>query len=409
MSNQQIVLLTSKYPPPFFGGSRRMLFEIFSRFSEHELTIFTKHVDDSVCEKLQDGPRLIRRSYIFDPLKAAGFLQRKFRAVRLVVFLTLDTLWYCSRRHPSCIVVGEYHLVGLTALVLKRLLGLPFVLFIYGEEVTKLKQHGGWHWKELQILIQSADRIITISHFTEHLLKELRVDASRISVVFPSVDINRFHPDINAVDFRSKMGASDERILLTVSRLAERKGQAEVIRALPQVMEHVPKVRYIMIGPDPFGLSESLLKLAKTLKVEQLVTYLGVIDENDLPQAYAACDVFIMAAHEVAADLDTEGFGMVFVEANACGKPVIGGRAGGTVDAIEDGKSGLLVDAANIDELSRAIITLLTDQAYAQQLGEYGQERVMAKFTWDRVFAQVRDVIHQTTRRLGRQVISQPD
>lgn len=398
MSKSHFVLLTKKYPPPFTGGSRRFLYEVFSRFSNDQLTVFTKPASPESHQELREGPRLIRRRYIYDYLTPAGRVYRKFRALRMHVLVPIDLFWYSLRRRPACLILGEFYPFGLTAIVLKRLLKLPYVVFAYGEELAGFEQNGGRRWTGLKATLRNADRVMAISSFTVHQLKKMGVDPDRISLAFPAVDSHYFHPQINAAAFRSGLGSQNDKILVTISRLSERKGQAEVIRVLPRVLAHVPELRYVMIGPDPKNHSPKLLELAKTLGIENHVTYLGAIDEADIPKAYAACDVFVMAAHEVPETKDIEGFGMVFLEANACGKPVIGGRAGGTVDAIEDGKSGLLVDATNPDELAHAIITLLTDSEYAQQLGHYGRERVVERFNWDKTVSDVKQAVSEVAR-----------
>jgi glycosyltransferase involved in cell wall biosynthesis len=171
-------------------------------------------------------------------------------------------------------------------------------------------------------------------------------------------------------------GSRGEYTLLSVARIdanEQYKGVDQVIRALPQVTAQVGDVRYVIAGD---GTDRPRLEnLAQSLGVSDKVQFLGHVVPDALKQLYAECDVFVMPSEK-------EGFGIVFLEAMSCGKPVIGGRHGGTPEIIVEGETGLLVDHHNLPELAEAIICLLRDDKARSRMGKAGLERLQERFTY---------------------------
>ena len=181
--------------------------------------------------------------------------------------------------------------------------------------------------------------------------------------------------------------AADAPVVLTAARLMERKGVDTVIRALPEVLRASPTAVYLVAGT---GADEARLRrLTEELGLKSRVRFLGDASHEALVNYYHACDVFVMPNRGVEETGETETFGVVFLEANACGKPVIGGRVGGVLDAIEDGESGLLVDPTDVQAVATAIVRFLNDPEYARQVGERGRRRARERFSWDRNAAEV--------------------
>jgi phosphatidylinositol alpha-1,6-mannosyltransferase len=242
-----------------------------------------------------------------------------------------------------------------------------------------------------RVVSRKAHRVIAISKFTEREVVKLGVEPDRIVVITPGVDVEPFMTEQNVGELRAGMGLEDCKVILTVGRLTKRKGHAQVIKALPSVLKAVPNARYLIVGTD-MGEEENLRALAKTLDLEDHVLFVGHVSMEDLPKYYHLCDLFVMANYELEHSRDTEGFGIVFLEANACGKPVLGGRAGGVEDAVIDGETGLLVDATDTNELSQTLLRLLMDREYSTLLGTNGRRRVVKSSSWDAKAEQARQV-----------------
>jgi phosphatidylinositol alpha-1,6-mannosyltransferase len=203
------------------------------------------------------------------------------------------------------------------------------------------------------------------------------------------VDPDRFRPDADVSALRRRHAWAGKRVILTLARVVERKGHDLVIRALPRIREQVSEVRYVIAGPDDGGETDRLRGLAEELGVGHAVEFTGGLSADEIPLYYNACEVYVMPSREVTRTGDTEGFGITFLEANACGKPVIGGRSGGVVDALEDGVTGFLVDPTDAEDLANRIILLLSDPELASRMGRAGRARVVASYSWARIAAEL--------------------
>jgi phosphatidylinositol alpha-1,6-mannosyltransferase len=159
-----------------------------------------------------------------------------------------------------------------------------------------------------------------------------------------------------------------------------------VIRALPCIAQKIPAVKYIIVGTGEE--QAALQRLAQDMGVQERVVLVGQVPDAELAAYYSASNVFIMPNRQIGPDI--EGFGIVFLEAGAAGKPVIGGKSGGTRDAILEGVTGLRVDGTSIEDIVATVMTLLSEPDKARAMGEYGRRRVEAEFTWESVVRRIR-------------------
>jgi phosphatidylinositol alpha-1,6-mannosyltransferase len=227
-----------------------------------------------------------------------------------------------------------------------------------------------------------ADRIIANSEFTRDLVVDLDVSPEKVVLNHSGVNIEQFRPDMETTDLKDVIGLADgQKLILSVGRLSRRKGFDHVIRALPALQEQGIDFRYVVIG---IGQDREYLEsLALREGVAERVHLLGSITAEDLPRWYNLADVFVMPNREINGD--TEGFGLVFLEAAACRKPAIAGNAGGTGAALVHEETGLRVDGASVPAIAEALTRVLTDEQYASRLGEAGYDRALAEYSWDRV------------------------
>lgn len=239
-------------------------------------------------------------------------------------------------------------------------------------------------------VLTRVDRLFPVSRYTGGLLERAGVAPERMTVLPNGADPDRFSPG-DAPAMRKRLGVAGRRVALSVCRLVPRKGLDTVLRALPRVAEAVPEVLYLIGGDGPDR--PRLEALAREVGVAERVRFLGKIPDADLPDHFRASDVFVMPSR-----LDppqVEGFGLVFLEANACGKPVIGACTGGIPDAIAEGETGLLVAPDDAGALADAMIRVLADPDLARRLGEQGRARVLGGFTWD----HLADRLHEAMAR----------
>lgn len=236
--------------------------------------------------------------------------------------------------------------------------------------------------------LSQVDAALPVSRYTAAFLRALGVPPNRVHVVPNGTDPDRFRPQPEA-RVRNRLDLDDRSVLLTVGRLVPRKGVDTVLHALPYVAEKIPNVTYLVVGTGPDR--KRLERLARHLQIQNRVHFLGEVPHDELPDFYSAADLFVMPARE--APPDVEGFGLVFLEANACGTPVVGARTGGIPDAIAEGKTGLLVPAGTPAPLAEALTQLLTDPARLTALGERGRRRAVQEASWDHVVDALFDTL----------------
>ena len=224
-----------------------------------------------------------------------------------------------------------------------------------------------------------AARITANSEHTRDRLIRLGVSAEKVAIVHPGVDTARYAPDPAAGEgVRRELGLGGRPVLLTVARLAPNKGHGRVLELLPRLREKLPDLVYVVVGGG--GLRDALERRAEELGVREMVRFAGSVP--DVRPYYNACDVFVMASTPTAGGAKAgEGFGMAYVEAGACGKPVIASTSGGGAEIVVDGETGLSVTATDDVGLERALSELLTRPDWAQSLGEKARQRVQ-RYDW---------------------------
>jgi phosphatidylinositol alpha-1,6-mannosyltransferase len=228
--------------------------------------------------------------------------------------------------------------------------------------------------------LASADLVLAGSRYAAELALGLGVAEERVTVTRYGTDPERFRP-LDASLLRMRHGLGGRPVVLTIARLVPRKGIDSVLAALPAVRRAVPDVVYVVAGEGPDR--ERLESIAQSEGVEDRVRFVGSIADEELPLWYSLGDVFAMPSRSEPPDV--EGFGIVFLEAAACERPVVATRAGGIPDAVSDGISGLLVEPGDRDGLAKALGDLLLDAPRRAELGRRARERVLAELTWEKI------------------------
>jgi phosphatidylinositol alpha-1,6-mannosyltransferase len=207
----------------------------------------------------------------------------------------------------------------------------------------------------------------------------------------PGVDVSRFHPGCGGAELRESLGLSGVPVVTCVSRLVPRKGQDTLIRAWPRVRAAVPDAVLLLVGGGPDR--DRLRALAGSLGVGEAVRFTGPVPWATIPPYVELGDVFAMPCRTRRFGLEPEALGIVFLEAAACGLPVVAGDSGGTEDAVRHGETGYLVDPYNPVAVAVRLIALLRDPALARRLGTRGREWVASEWTWDRAGAELRSAL----------------
>jgi phosphatidylinositol alpha-1,6-mannosyltransferase len=234
----------------------------------------------------------------------------------------------------------------------------------------------------LRRIASNTDVMTYLGDYTRtRLAKAVAPYDDRLRRLVPGVDTSLFRPDAGGTELRASLGLSDRRVVVCVSRLMPRKGQDSLIRALPAVRRRVPDAALVLVGGGPSR--DRLRRLAQDEGVGEHVIFTGSVDHAELPAWYGVGDVFAMPCRERLGGIDVEGLGMVFLEAAACGLPVVAGVSGGSVDAVREGDTGHVVDGREVGGLAATISELLGDQERAAAMGARGRQWVSDAWSWE--------------------------
>jgi phosphatidylinositol alpha-1,6-mannosyltransferase len=218
-----------------------------------------------------------------------------------------------------------------------------------------------WSYKQ-------AQEIIVPSQFTKEMINKYANENYNISIIHNGVNFSRFEkqPDISKLQKKY----ANKKIILTVGGLIPRKGQDMVIQALPKIKEKHPDVKYLLAGSG--RMLEDWQLLAKKLDLENYVEFLGKIKADEVNKWFYLCDIYVHTP--IVANLSFEGFGIVYIEASACGKPIVASDAGGIRDAVVDNQTGLIAKDRDVDDIANKIIQLLDNQNLREQMGHAGRQ-----------------------------------
>lgn len=247
---------------------------------------------------------------------------------------------------------------------------------------TEFGRRPDWELRLTRWSFQRASAVVCVSDYTRSRMHALGICPACDRVIPNGADERRFYPmDTDAVrQLRVRTGDLEAEILLTVGRLCDRKGQDVVIRALPAVLKQRPRVHYMMAGlPEK---EAELRKIADDTGVSAHIHFLGPVVADVLPAVYNACDVFVLTSRH-APDGSIEGYGIAAVEAALCGKPSVVTRGSGLQEAIEPGRTGLLVAEDSPEETGAALLELLGDREKRLRMGSAARARALSEQTWD--------------------------
>lgn len=286
--------------------------------------------------------------------------------------------------------VGQILPLGTVALALKTKYNIPYIFYAHGLDITLPQKI--YHKKKLmRKIIANASGIVANSNFTKDELVKLGANPEKIIVVYPCPNLEPEQISEWIIkEIKEAHELIDKKIILTVGRLVKRKGHDMVIKALPDILKRVPDAIYVIVGNGPYR--KKLERLVGDMKLGNHVKFVGEVPDNQLKAYYEISDVFVMPARQLE-NGDVEGLGIVYLEANAFSKPVIGGRSGGVPEAILDNRTGILVDPLDEAEIANQTTKLLQDKTLAERLGIQGLERISEFFDWRFQTAKIKEIL----------------
>ncbi|MDD5291489.1 MAG: glycosyltransferase family 4 protein [Patescibacteria group bacterium] len=287
------------------------------------------------------------------------------------------------------VVAGNILPLGTAAYFLSKRMNFKYSVILHGMDFAFACRTPRKRWLTRKIL-KKAENVICANSYTAKLVGNFLGSKDRIIIVNPGIDNRITHNVERVTQIKEGYNLKGKLVLLTVGRLVKRKGIDMVLACLPEVLKQTPNLVYAVIGDGPE--EKNFKKLVASLKLERNVLTIGNADDEERNAWLELSDIFIMPARKINDDF--EGFGIVYLEANLAGKPVIAGDSGGVRDAVVDGLNGLMVNPENKEEITAAIIKLAKDENLREKLGRQGRERTMEGFSWKKQIEKIYNLIN---------------
>jgi phosphatidylinositol alpha-1,6-mannosyltransferase len=362
------LIVTNDFPPRL-GGIETFVYELARRFPPDEVIVYTS-TEPGAAEFDAGLPFTVIR----DPSRTLLPTARVARtARRLAASHGCDRVWFGAAA-PLGLLAGR--------------LGLPSVATTHGHEVWWAGVPG-----PRQVLRRIGARAGIVTYLTEYTRARIAPalgPRARTARLVPGVDAAAFRPDARGTAVRARHRLGDRPVILSVGRHVPRKGHDRLIRALPLVRGVIPDARLVIVGSGP---QDSRLRG----EAGDGVVFTGGLPHAELPPYYAAADVFAMPCRSRRLGLETEGLGIVLLEAAAAGLPVVAGDAGGAPEAVRDGETGHVVDGTSVPQIADHLIALLRDKDARMAMGDKGRAWVSAEWTWDASYERLRDLLDQAS------------
>ena len=348
---------------PRAGGIETFVHGLIERFPKNSVLVYTSQQGDTgsydATWLANYGVTVFRdRSKMLLPTP------RVIREVRKII----------NQKKPEAVVFGA---AAPLALMGKLLPVNRKIALTHGHEVWWAKV---FPFNLLMRLIgNSVDHLTYLGEYTKGEISKGISAKARASMVqiAPGIDTEKFKP-VDASELRGSLGLTEKEVIISVGRLVPRKGQDKLIEALPKILKARPSAHLLFVGAGSF--QSELEKLIKKLELQSHITFVGRVQYEELAKYICVGDIFAMPSRSRFAGLEVEGLGIVYLEASACGLPVLGGDSGGAPDAVLPGKTGLVVDGTDVDQIADGAIKLLSGDR--KTMGKAGHEWAVATWDW---------------------------
>ncbi len=367
-------LLLSDIFPPKTGGSGRWFWEIYSRLPREQVLVAAG-----------DEPRAADFDRTHDLAIVRLPLEMRTRGLRPFVNLKkyLSLAWQirrlAKREGITAIHAARTLPEGFIAYLVRRTTGKPYLVYVHGEEIGVSATSRELSWMTRRVFAGASLIIANSRNTRSKLLGDWHLPTDKVRLLYPGVDTGRFMPAARDESIRRELGWEGRSVLLTVGRLQKRKGHDMLIRALPAVRERWPNVLYAIVGDG--DERPALQALAQSEGLAEQVQFLSDLNDEQLVRCYQQCDLFVLPNRAIGRDV--EGFGMVLLEAQACGKPVVAGASGGTAETMRVPETGRIVACDSPEPLAATLIELLSDRQQLATMGQHGREWVCERFDWE--------------------------
>lgn len=360
--------------PPEKGGIHDYAYGLISQIPADETTVLTNKIEDVAASEQFDQKtdfEIIRKRIFWNSNKLLLILSQ------IVLVIQLITLKW--RKKTDEIHFVNIFPVGITGPFMKFFFGVKYFPYVHGLDVMGMVNSK--LFPLLLFILKRSDKVIANSQYTKSKLVELGIPEMQIVIIPPGLNVSKLigGSDFNE-DIRDKYDLHGKKVMITVSRLVERKGHDVTLKAISLMIERIPNLKYLICGDGPHR--GELERLVSQYGLDSVVVFTGGITDHELHQLYECSDLFIMPSRDIKEKGDVEGFGIVFLEANYYRLPVIAGNSGGIPDAVKDEITGYLVNPLDEKEIANRIEELITDEGLARTMGNNGYDWVINHCLW---------------------------
>jgi phosphatidylinositol alpha-1,6-mannosyltransferase len=368
------LVVTNDFPPRQ-GGIQSYVYELARRQPAGSVVVYASdHEGSTQFDAEQPFPVVRHHTGLLLPTPSA-----RRRTVDALRAHGADSVWF-----------GASAPLGLLAPALRRAGARRIVASTHGHETGWAVLPGAR--QALRRIGDGCDIVTYITNYTRGRIAGAFGSHPRLQQLTPGVDVETFRPGLDGTAVRARFGLGGRPVIVCVSRLVQRKGQDLLIDALPAVRRAVPDTTLLLVGSGPY---ESHLRArAEHTGVAESVVFAGGVPFAQLPAHYGAGDVFAMPCRTRRRGLDVEGLGMVYLEASACGLPVVAGNSGGAPEAVLDGETGYVVGGTDVAALTHRLVTLLQDADLRRRMGVAGRAWVERQWNWDGLATQLTALLH---------------
>jgi phosphatidylinositol alpha-1,6-mannosyltransferase len=366
-------LLITKFFPPAIGGIENYFSEVCQRLEPQETVVLTSPQNNAV--EFDDNQKYkIYRAEFF-----SGRVPPRWRHLKRIIQQIIKD------EGIEQIIFGHFHPLCL----LGKKIGLPYFIFGHGTDVTQIKN--SW-WQKYALKKSYSNNlcklVVANSRFIFDQLQAVVGDASKIKIIYPGIDYEGLSRPIGDLPDRKKLLGFDDNdiIMLSVGRLEPEKNYAAIIRLMPELLNQVPQLKYLIIGEG--SQLETLKDLTWQLGLKYNVIFLGAIKN----ETSAKAPYFQMSHIYLTASLKSEGFGIAYLEAAATKNAVIASKFGGVKEAVKDGETGILVDPNKPEEIRTAILKLTLDRQLWEKMSSAGQAWAQ-NFGWNKQMEKIKEIL----------------
>jgi len=352
------LFVTNDFPPKL-GGIESYLTNLCAGFDPKDI---------AVLAPAREGHEQVDETTPYEVIRLPGTYLRAARSVYRGIVDAAKRLEVDAVHFLAALPLGRL------GPAVRDAVGVPYTVVAHGTGDILLPARLPFARRALRATLTSADVVYTNSAFTRGAVEKITKGGAHMSMLHPCIDLDRFSLDVSGARVRSSIAATGKFVVLFCSRMVKRKGADVLLRAIASV----DGVFGLFAGEGPER--SSLQKLARELEIEDRTAFRGLVPDVELPEYYAAADAFCMPCSDRFGGLETEGFGVVYLEAQATGLPCIAGRCGGSSEAVEDGVTGYVLDEPQPDGVASLLHDLRRDPGLCAQLGGAGRARMEADF-----------------------------